>query len=463
MSKVVTRFAPSPTGTLHIGGVRTALFNYIYAKQNNGEFLVRIEDTDRERSTKAYEKNILDTLSSIGLSPDKKPINQSERNDIYIKAAEQIIASGNAYWCDCSEEDLEKMRNEQMADGKKPMYDGRSRHLRLERSANTVLRLATPEDGEIVMHDMIRGEIRFNNAELDDLILLRSDGTPTYHLCNVVDDFEQGVTAVIRGEDHISNTPRQIHIQNALGYPALKYAHLPLVLGQDKKRLSKRHAATSLEEYKYMGYLDSAILNSLARLGWSGGDKEVFYMDDLIKDFNIKDVQKAGAIFDITKLDWLNAQHLANLSLEEFKEHIKPFAHKIDIDINDHPNTDLLIASMRTFDNTLSDIARALRPYFKDVGEYDKNAIGKFLSNGTKVLEDIHELLQTISDWNEEEIDLMLKEYQARNNLKVPEVNQPIRIALTGSTKSPSLGLTLSLFDKKESLKRIEKLISFLN
>jgi len=463
VSKVVTRFAPSPTGTLHIGGVRTALFNYIYAKQNNGEFLVRIEDTDRERSTKAYEINILDTLSSIGLSPDKKPINQSKRNDIYIKAAEQIIASGDAYWCDCSEEELEKMRNQQMADGKKPMYDGRSRHLGLERASNTVLRLATPEDGEIVMYDMIRGEIRFNNAELDDLILLRSDGTPTYHLCNVVDDFEQGVTAVIRGEDHISNTPRQIHIQNALGYPALEYAHLPLVLGPDKKRLSKRHAATSLEEYKDMGYLDSAILNSLARLGWSGGDKEVFYMDDLMKDFNIKDVQKAGAIFDITKLDWLNAQHLANLSLEEFKEHIKPFAKKISIDINDHPNADLLIASMRTCENTLSDIAKALRPYFMDISGYDEKAIERFLSNGTKTLEDIYELLETISDWNEEQIDLLLKEYQSNNNLKVPEVNQPIRIALTGSTKSPSLGLTLSLFDKKEALKRIANLISFLS
>ena len=212
-----------------------------------------------------------------------------------------------------------------------------------------------------------------------------------------------------------------------------------------------------------MGYLDSAILNSLARLGWSGGDKEVFYMDDLLNDFNIKDVQKAGAIFDITKLDWLNAQHLANLSLEEFKEHIKPFAKKINIDINDHPNSDLLIASMRTFENTLSEIAKALRPYFMDVVEYDKNAINKFLSNGTKILEDIHELLKTITDWNEEEIDEVLKEYQASKGLKVPEVNQPIRIALTGATKSPSLGLTLSLFDKEESLKRIEKLINFLN
>ena len=233
MKKVVTRFAPSPTGTLHIGGVRTALFNYVYAKQNDGLFLVRIEDTDRERSTKEYEKNILDNLTSIGLIPDKKPINQSERNEIYIKAAEKIIESGNAYWCDCSPDELDQMRKEQIAAGKKPMYDGRSRYLGLDQNEKTVLRLATPEEGDIVVKDLIRGEITFKNNELDDLILLRSDGTPTYHLCNVVDDFEQGVTTVIRGEDHLSNTPRQIHIQNALGYPQLEYAHLPLVLGTD--------------------------------------------------------------------------------------------------------------------------------------------------------------------------------------------------------------------------------------
>ena len=234
MKKIVTRFAPSPTGTLHIGGLRTALFNYVYSKQNNGLFLVRIEDTDRERSKVEYEKNILDTLSSVGLVPDKKPINQSERNEIYVKAAEKIIESGSAYWCDCSQEELEEMRSEQAAAGKKPMYDGRSRDLGLERSEKTVLRLATPLDGEIIVNDIIRGEIKFNNSELDDLILLRSDGTPTYHLCNVVDDYEQEVTTVIRGEDHISNTPRQIHIQNALDYPELEYAHLPLVLGSDK-------------------------------------------------------------------------------------------------------------------------------------------------------------------------------------------------------------------------------------
>ena len=459
MKKVITRFAPSPTGTLHIGGVRTALFNYVYAKQNDGLFLVRIEDTDRERSTKEYEKNILDNLISIGLNPDQTPINQSERNEIYIKAAEKIIESGNAYWCDCSSEELDKMRQEQTAAGMKPMYDGRSRNLGLERSENTALRLATPESGEIVVNDIIRGEIKFNNTELDDLILLRSDGTPTYHLCNVVDDYEQGVTTVIRGEDHISNTPRQIHIQNALGYPELEYAHLPLVLGTDKKRLSKRNAATSLEEYREKGYLDSAILNTLARLGWSKGENEVFYLDDLIKDFDIKEVQKAGAIFDISKLDWLNSQHLTNLSLDEFKKQLEPFLNKLDININNHENIDLLMESMRTADNNYSGIANSLIPYYRDIEGYDDKAIKKFIKDKS-ILSNIKDILNGINDWNESSIDEALKEYQSKNDLSVPSVNQPIRIALTGSTKSPSLGLTLVIFGKNKSIERIDKLLN---
>ena len=461
MKEIVTRFAPSPTGTLHIGGVRTALFNYVYAKQNNGKFLVRIEDTDRERSTKEFEENILKNLSSIGLEPDEKPINQSERNEIYAKAAKKIIESGDAYWCDCSEEELDQMRKEQMAAGKKPMYDGRSRNLGIERSEKTVLRLATPENGEIIINDLIRGEIKFSNCELDDLILLRSDGTPTYHLCNVVDDFEQNVTTVIRGEDHISNTPRQIHIQKALGYPDLEYAHLPLVLGTDKKRLSKRNAATSLEDYREKGYLDSAILNTLARLGWSQGENEVFYLDDLIRDFNIKEVQKAGAIFDITKLDWLNSQHLSKLSLEEVKDLLKPFLDNIDININDHKNVNLLIESLRTSDNNLSNIANNLYPYYKDIKEYDENAINKFVT-GNNILLDLKEILLNIDDWDEETINNALTKYQEENNLKVPQVNQPVRIALTGKTKSPGLGLTLEIFGKELSLKRIDKLLSFL-
>ena len=461
--KVVTRFAPSPTGTLHIGGVRTALFNYVYAKQNEGLFLVRIEDTDKERSKKEYEKNILDSLASIGLSPDEKPINQSERNDVYVDAAKKIFDSGNAYWCDCSKEELEEMRKQQEKDGKKPMYDGRSRNKGLKQSENTVLRLATPEDGEIVVNDLIRGKVVFQNSELDDLILLRSDGTPTYHLCNVVDDFEQNVTTVIRGEDHLSNTPRQIHIQNALGYPALEYAHLPLVLGPDKRRLSKRHAATSLEEYKSDGYLDSAILNTLARLGWSKGDQEVFYMEDLIRDFNIRDVQKAGAIFDITKLDWLNTQHIANLSFEDFKKELEPFLHDLSIDIDNHQNVDLLLSSMRTAESTFKKIADDLIPYYFEVNTYNQQAIDKFLDDeGLKILIDLSGILLSIDEWSENNIDTVLKSYQNENNYPVPKVNQPIRIALTGSTKSPSLGLTLAIFGKSEALKRINNLIDYI-
>ena len=460
VSKVVTRFAPSPTGTLHIGGVRTALFNYVYAKQNEGLFLVRIEDTDKERSKKEYEKNILDSLASIGLSPDEKPINQSERNDVYVDAAKKIFESGNAYWCDCSKEELEEMRKQQEKDGKKPMYDGRSRNKGLKQSENTVLRLATPEDGEIIVNDLIRGKVVFQNSELDDLILLRSDGTPTYHLCNVVDDFEQNVTTVIRGEDHLSNTPRQIHIQNALGYPALEYAHLPLVLGPDKRRLSKRHAATSLEEYKSDGYLDSAILNTLARLGWSKGDQEVFYMEDLIRDFNISDVQKAGAIFDVTKLDWLNTQHIANLSFEDFKKELKPFLKDLSIDIDNHQNVDLLLSSMRTVESTFKKIADDLIPYYFEVNTYNQQAIDKFVDNeGLKILNDLSGILLSIDEWSENNIDNALKNYQNENNCPVPKVNQPIRIALTGSTKSPSLGLTLAIFGKNEALKRINNLI----
>ena len=463
MKKVITRFAPSPTGTLHIGGVRTALFNYVYAKKYSGKFLVRIEDTDRERSTKEFEKNILDSLVSIGLSPDENPINQSERGDIYQAAAQKIIDSGQAYYCNCSVERLEKMRSEQQANGQKPQYDGKCRNLNLQKSSDTVLRLKTPLDGDIVVKDFVRGDIIFNNAELDDLIILRSDGSPTYHLCNVVDDYEQGVTTVIRGEDHISNTPRQIHIQNALEYPELEYAHLPLVLGADKKRLSKRHAATSLGEYKDEGYLDSAILNTLARLGWSRGDKEVFYLDDLIKDFDITEVQKAGAIFDVTKLDFLNSQHMANLSHDDFIIAINPFLNNLEININEHPKKDLLIESMRSSANTLKGVANNLICYFKEIENYDQKAIDKFIGNSDKVLVGIKEKIIDMNTWDESSLDNILQEYREEKELSIPKVNQPIRIALTGSTNSPSLGTTLYLFDKEKVIERLDALIAFVH
>ena len=463
MKKVITRFAPSPTGTLHIGGVRTALFNFVYAKKHSGQFLVRIEDTDRERSTKEFEMNILESLDSIGLPPDKEPINQSQRGEIYQAAAKKIIDSGQAYYCNCSVERLDKMRAEQQSKGLKPQYDGKCRDLNLNKSDDTVLRLKTPLEGQIVVKDHVRGNIVFNNSELDDLIILRSDGSPTYHLCNVVDDYEQGVTTVIRGEDHISNTPRQIHIQNALGYPELEYAHLPLVLGPDKKRLSKRHAATSLEEYKLDGYLDSAILNTLARLGWSKGEKEVFYLEDLIEEFKISEVQKAGAIFDISKLDFLNAQHMANLSHDEFINSIQPFLKNLEIEINTHPKKELLIESMRSSANTLKGVAENLVCYFQDINSYNQKAVEKFIGSSDQILIELRDEINNIDGWNEASLDNLLKEFREKKELSVPSVNQPIRIALTGSTNSPSLGMTLYLFEKDEVIKRINALIEFLH
>ena len=457
----VTRFAPSPTGNLHIGGVRTALFNYIFSKQSGGKFLIRIEDTDFERSKQEFENDIITGLKWLGISPDEPPIRQSERSEIYQKAAKKLIESGNAYWCDCSPEDLDAMRAEQIKAGKKPMYDGRSRDLGLERSDSTVLRLATPTSGETVINDLIRGKIIFNNSELDDLILLRSDGTPTYHFCNVIDDFDQNVTTVIRGEDHISNTPRQIHIQNALGYPELEYGHLPLVLGEDKKRLSKRHAATSLNAYKEMGFTKETIINALALLGWST-ENEIFSIEELIDSFKLENVQKASAVFDIKRFNWISSQQLARLSDEEFINTIKPFMAEESINEDFHNYKKILIA-MRTAKTNLKDIAYATRPFFFELDGYDDKGVNKFLNDSLETLKFAKEVLSEVIEWNETELDMALIKVRDYFNLPIPKVNQPLRIALVGSTISPSLGLTLELFGKDKSLERIEKAIDFIS
>jgi len=457
----VTRFAPSPTGNLHIGGVRTALFNYIYAKQNNGKFLVRIEDTDQERSMEKFEKNILDGLEMIGLAPDEDPVRQSERGHLYLSAAQKIVDSGLGYYCDCQPERLEKLRNQQQKAGKKPMYDGKCRERNLSKSENTVLRLKTPRDGEVKFNDLVRGEVIFENCELDDLILMRSNGNPTYHLCNVVDDAAQGVTTVIRGEDHLSNTPRQIHIQEALGFHPLEYAHLPLVLGENKKRLSKRDAVTSLDEYIVAGYLPSSMVNMLARLGWSKGDKEIFYLDDLINDFRMQEVQKAGAVFDIKKLDWINTNHLANLDLEEFIDHLKPYLKKENIDLETKDNWQDIISHLRTSSSNLASISQDLIPYFLDIKTYDQKSVDKFLVGSKPILEFVLRQLESIELWSEDQLDEILAKCQKDLDLKTPQLNQPIRVALVGSTKSPSLGLTLSLIGKEVSIARIKKATEF--
>ena len=458
---IITRFAPSPTGTLHIGGVRTALFNYIYAKQNKGKFLVRIEDTDQVRSKTEFEENIITGLHDIGLKPDEDPVRQSERKHLYLDAAHRIIESGQGYYCNCSPERLEELRNAQMKAGKKPMYDGKCRDKGLEKSENTVLRLKTPNDGEVRFNDLVRGEVVFNNSELDDLILLRSNGTPTYHLCVVVDDADQGVTTVIRGEDHLSNTPRQMHIQQALELSTLEYAHLPLVLGENKKRLSKRDSVTSLDEYISKGYLQTSMINMLGRLGWSKGDKEIFYIDDLLKDFRIQEVQKAGAVFDLKKLDWINTNHLANLSLEDFIIQLNPYLDELGIKISNRQNAETIIENLRTTASTLSEIAIDLIPYFADIKEYDQKSVEKFIAGSKNILEYVLRQLEPLDQWTEQALDEVLAKCQKELDLKTPQLNQPIRVALVGSTKSPSLGLTLSLIGKEVSLARIKKATDF--
>jgi glutamyl-tRNA synthetase len=310
---------------------------------------------------------------------------------------------------------------------------------------------------------LVRGEVIFQNSELDDLILLRSDGSPTYHLCNVVDDFNQGVTTVVRGEDHLSNTPRQIHIQNALGYDSLEYAHLPMVLGQDKKRLSKRNAVTSLQDFFDQGYLESSMINMLARLGWSKGDKEIFYLDDLISDFRIQEVQKAGAIFDPTKLDWINNHHLAALSFDDFKNRLIPFLDALGLDYMQKKNNNEIIAAMRSSKPNLLGVAQDLIPYFSELSSYDEEAANKFLIGSEAVLEFVQRKLNGLEEWNEDSIDKALKEAQTGLSLPTPKLNQPIRIAMTGSTQSPSLGLTLSLFNLEEVNKRINAALEYLS
>ena len=303
----------------------------------------------------------------------------------------------------------------------------------------------------------MRGEVVFNNSELDDLILLRSNGTPTYHLCVVVDDADQGVTTVIRGEDHLSNTPRQMHIQQALELSTLEYAHLPLVLGENKKRLSKRDSVTSLDEYISKGYLQTSMINMLGRLGWSKGDKEIFYIDDLLKDFRIQEVQKAGAVFDLKKLDWINTNHLANLSLEDFIIQLNPYLDELGIKISNRQNAETIIENLRTTASTLSEIAIDLIPYFADIKEYDQKSVEKFIAGSKNILEYVLRQLEPLDQWTEQALDEVLAKCQKELDLKTPQLNQPIRVALVGSTKSPSLGLTLSLIGKELSLERIKK------
>ena len=421
VKEVVTRFAPSPTGYLHIGGVRTALFNYIFAKKNQGKFLVRIEDTDKERSEEQFIEAIMEGLDWVGLNPDFEPIKQSERFDIYKEEATRLMDLGEAY------ED------------------------------EGAVRLKVKREGSTLVKDLVYGDIEFLNSELDDIVILRSDGSPTYHFCNVIDDNSQGVSHIIRGEDHLPNTPKQIQIVNALGYKEFQYAHLPLVLGEDKKRLSKRHAATDLMAYKNLGYLPEAVKNTLTRLGWSKGDKEIFTISEIINTFDIKDVSRSGAVFDIGKMNFVNQHHLSSLTDEELITLLKPFNEMNNFDLSNHHDPKKLIRLCVTSGNNLSEISKFIQPFVNDFENYNEDDLNKHLLESGDVIDFFLSELVGIDEWSEESFESVINKALEELKLPMPKIGLPIRVALLGRKNSPQLSSTIYLIAKESALSRLEK------
>ena len=421
MVDIVTRFAPSPTGYLHIGGVRTALFNYVFANKYGGKFLVRIEDTDKERSKDEYISAIMDGLAWLSLIADEPPIKQSDRFDVYKKEAQRLINDEKAY-----------------------LDDG-------------AIRLRVDKTGSTLIQDLVYGDIEFLNKELDDLVILRSDGSPTYHFCNVIDDNFQKVTHIIRGEDHLPNTPKQIQVVKALGYKGFKYAHLPLVLGQDKKRLSKRHAATDLMSYKDEGYFPEAILNMLAKLGWSNTEKDIFMMDDLIKMFEINDVQRSGAVFDKERLNFINQNHMALKTDDELISLMETFNDNNGFNLSNHHDPKRLVRLCVGSGNNLSEISSFIKPFVIDFEDYNKDDFDKHLLESRDVLNFFEESIKSIDFWKEEIFEEIINSAKENLDLPMPKIGLPLRVALLGRAKSPPLDSTLYLLRKETILQRLSK------
>lgn len=462
MSSVIrTRFAPSPTGFLHVGGVRTALFAWLYAKQQNGQFILRIEDTDRERSTDASIQAILDGMDWLGLPCDEGPFYQTHRFDRYNQVIAQLLDEGLAYRCYCSKERLEQLRESQMQDKQKPRYDGCCRELPLQDSAKPhVIRFKNPQVGEVTFHDMIRGEITVANSELDDLIIARTDGTPTYNFCVVVDDWDMKITDVIRGDDHINNTPRQINILKALGAQLPRYAHVPMILGSDGKRLSKRHGAVSVLQFRDQGYLPEALLNYLVRLGWSHGDQEVFSREEMVQYFNFSSVSRSPAVFNHDKLDWLNQHYIKTLPKDELVPALASQLKLLGINEQSESLLSLVIAAQSEKVKTLKEMAERSRYFFEDVTAYDEKAVAKHLKpESLAVLESARNRFAELTDWNKESIHQAIVDMTESEGLKMGKIAQPLRIAVTGSTVSPSIDVTLQIIGKTKVLSRIEQLM----
>lgn len=507
MDTIITRFPPSPTGYLHIGGARTALFNWLYARQQGGKFVLRIEDTDEARSTKESVDAIFESLEWLGIDWDEGPYFQTQRYDIYREYIQKLVESGHAYYCDCTPEEVEAMREEARATGKKPMYNGKCRELNKEPESGgndiksdkdvnkkgMVVRIKAPKMGSTVVDDVVKGSTAFPNSEIDDFIIQRSDGSPMYNLAVVIDDITMNVNTIIRGDDHLVNTPKQIIIYNALGAPLPMFAHVPMVLGSDKARLSKRHGAMSVSEYKDMGFLPDAMLNYLVRLGWSHGDQEFFTRAELIEKFSLEHIGRSPSMFDMDKLNALNAKHIQSKSPSELIPTLLFHLDKIGIipqggssnDANPENkssmesglnietrqnlwaglNLEKIIETLQPRSKTMVEMAEASQFYFKETIEFDENAAKKFLKHDmVEALRKSAQYIEAIAlvDFSEKNLEDVFKKVMEESELKFGKIAQPVRVALTGTTVSPGIFEMILALGKDKTIQRIQQAIKYI-
>ena len=457
---VRTRFAPSPTGYLHVGGARTALFCYLYARRHGGQFVLRVEDTDRARSTDESVQAILDGMAWLGLEHDEGPYFQTERFDRYREVVRELLDAGHAYRCWSTPEEVEAMREKARAEGRKPRYDGtwRDSEATPPEGVEPAIRFRNPLEGSVVIDDAVKGRIVIDNAELDDLVIQRADGTPTYNLSVVVDDVDMGITHVIRGDDHVNNTPRQINILEALGAPRPVYAHLPMILGEDGKRLSKRHGAVSVMQYAAEGYLPEALLNYLVRLGWSEGDREEFTLEEMTALFSLEAVNRSGAVFDRAKLDWMNQRHLQSMAPDALAAALAPHVAALGIDTGGGPSLAGVAELLRERARTLVEMADSAAYFYRAPESFDEKAAAKqFVPASADVLEAAARRLGTVADWTSANVQEALEESVAALGIGFGKLGQPLRLAVTGTTASPPMNEVLALLGQEETLARIER------
>ena len=463
MSGIITRFPPSPTGCLHLGGARTAVFNWLYARRMKGRFVLRFEDTDTERSSQEYVDAILESLEWLGIDWDEGPYFQTRRFPVYREFVQKLLDSGNAYYCTCPPERLEAMRQKAMATGGKPKYDGTCRNRGLAAGPGAAVRFKAPLSGTTVLDDVVKGSIVFQNEELDDFIICRSDGTPTYNFAVVVDDITMGITTIIRGDDHVMNTPKQIQLYKALDNPLPVFGHVPMVLGKDRTRLSKRHGATSVTAYRDMGFLPVAMINYLVRLGWSHGDQEFFTRDELIAVFNLEAIGRAAGIFDPEKLLALNADHIKTSAPAELVGPLRPFMQSLGVEIQEGPLAEKAIATLSARSKTLKEMAEQALFYYQEEIVYEPDAARKFLTaEALPALNALTAKLEGLEDFTEPALEEAFKAVMDETGLKLGKIAQPVRVALSGRAASPGIFEITAILGKEQTLRRLRKAIEYI-